>query len=118
MQSSDVDRTLMSAEANLAGLYPPDGDQIWNLNLLWQPIPVHTMPFSTDYLIAGDVPACASYQKAFQKYMNSDEMKKYQKQIQPIYDSLTNQTGTVINTLESLWSIHDSWVCESAHKLP
>ena len=30
IRASDVDRTMMSAMSNLAGLYPPKGDQIWN----------------------------------------------------------------------------------------
>lgn len=39
--SSALDRTRMSAELVLAGLFPPVGEQIWNSNLLWQPIPVN-----------------------------------------------------------------------------
>lgn len=36
----------MSAEANLAGLYPPRGQDMFNPNISWQPIPVHTVPES------------------------------------------------------------------------
>lgn len=38
----------MSAEANLAGLYPPEGLQVFNPNISWQPIPVHTVPDSVE----------------------------------------------------------------------
>ena len=38
----------MSAEANLAGLYPPEGVQVFNPNISWQPIPVHTVPDSAE----------------------------------------------------------------------
>ena len=48
IQSTDVDRCLMSAYANLAGMYPPKGDQKWNPDLTWQPIPVHTTPNKED----------------------------------------------------------------------
>ncbi|PVD30982.1 hypothetical protein C0Q70_10258 [Pomacea canaliculata] len=44
VQSSDEQRCLMSAYCNLACLYPPTGSQVWNSNINWQPIPVHTRP--------------------------------------------------------------------------
>uniref|UniRef100_A0A1B6KLG3 2-phosphoxylose phosphatase 1 n=1 Tax=Graphocephala atropunctata TaxID=36148 RepID=A0A1B6KLG3_9HEMI len=40
-QSTMVDRTMMSAAEFLAGLYPPRGFQVWNKDLLWQPIPIY-----------------------------------------------------------------------------
>jgi len=45
-----VDRALMSAAANLAGLYPPSADQKWNNKLgnVWQPIPIHSIPRDLD----------------------------------------------------------------------
>ncbi|MGH0131566.1 UNVERIFIED_CONTAM: hypothetical protein FKN15_065771 [Acipenser sinensis] len=48
VRSTDYDRTLMSAEANLAGLYPPNGSEVFNPNITWQPIPVHTVPDTED----------------------------------------------------------------------
>uniref|UniRef100_A0ACB8FUS9 Uncharacterized protein n=1 Tax=Sphaerodactylus townsendi TaxID=933632 RepID=A0ACB8FUS9_9SAUR len=46
IQSTDVDRTIMSAQANLAGLFPPTTEEIWNPQIPWQPIPVHVVPKS------------------------------------------------------------------------
>lgn len=48
IESTDIDRTLMSAECNLAGLYEPTESQEWNPYIHWQPIPIHTVPIEFD----------------------------------------------------------------------
>lgn len=48
VQSTDVDRTIMSAQLTLAGLFPPQGSEVWNRELSWQPVPVHYQPLSQD----------------------------------------------------------------------
>lgn len=40
IQSTDVDRTLMSAEAALSGLFIPTEEEQWNDRIMWQPVPV------------------------------------------------------------------------------
>lgn len=108
----------MSAESNLAGLYPPQGYQRIPF-FTWQPIPVHTQPLGTDYLITVGVPAtCLSYQKAYTNYLQSDEMIAKQEKAQHFFDFLSEKTGAAVNNLMNLTMIRDSWLCESAHNLP
>ncbi|XP_072382225.1 prostatic acid phosphatase-like isoform X2 [Diabrotica undecimpunctata] len=51
IHSSNIDRCLMSITTLLAGLYPPKGYQLWNEQLEWQPIPVHTESIYVDQII-------------------------------------------------------------------
>lgn len=110
----------MSAESNLAGLYTPEGlgFQIWQRFLPWQPIPVHTQPVSTDSLIAGVPTSCSSYQKAYQNYLQSPEIKTKEEQAKPFFDLLSAKTGATVNSLMNLTMVRDSWICEIAHNLP
>lgn len=39
--STNTERTKMSAQLVLAGLFPPVGQQVWNPELMWQPIPIY-----------------------------------------------------------------------------
>uniref|UniRef100_A0A1B6L9I3 Acid phosphatase n=1 Tax=Graphocephala atropunctata TaxID=36148 RepID=A0A1B6L9I3_9HEMI len=41
VQSTLVDRTMASAATLLAGLYPPQAHQLWNPDILWQPVPIY-----------------------------------------------------------------------------
>ncbi|XP_044776391.1 prostatic acid phosphatase isoform X4 [Neomonachus schauinslandi] len=61
IQSTDIDRTLMSAMTNLAGLFPPEGISVWNPSLPWQPIPVHTLSLSEDRDFIETLPTFTGY---------------------------------------------------------
>ncbi|KAG4065183.1 hypothetical protein HA402_007580 [Bradysia odoriphaga] len=120
VQSSDTDRTLMSAEVNLAGLFPPVKNQIWNSMLLWQPIPIHTTPVKSDNLLAGTLPECPSYHTAFDKYVESFEMKLFRQTNQPLYEFLSKHTGAAVSHFDDIWSvtdIYDAWLCQRTHNL-
>jgi len=49
--STDIDRTKMSLQLMLAGLYPPHIMQLWNPDLLWLAIPIHYVPERVDMLL-------------------------------------------------------------------
>lgn len=53
IRSSDYNRTLMSAQANLAGLFPPSDGEKFDQSIGWQPIPVHTVPRDIDVVSEG-----------------------------------------------------------------
>lgn len=117
MWSSDVDRTLMSAMANLAGLYPPTGNQVWNKALPWQPIPVHTLPGSIDVLMGAILPPCPAYDKAYAAYMQSAEIKSFDKSIQSIYDYLSANVDITVKDFYTALLIRDSLFVESIYNL-
>lgn len=77
IQSSSEDRTLDSAYCNLAGLYPPKGDHIWNKNIRWQPIPVHSVPLNEDNLIGPDIKSfCQLYNTSYMNTLYSDGIQQ------------------------------------------
>ncbi|KAL3862397.1 hypothetical protein ACJMK2_008366 [Sinanodonta woodiana] len=71
VRSTDFDRTLMSVDCVLAGLFPPDSAQKWIQTLNWQPIPVHTVPVNEDYLLSTDSD-CPNWGGLHSKFLETD----------------------------------------------
>ncbi|XP_067318853.1 lysosomal acid phosphatase isoform X1 [Anolis sagrei] len=118
IRSTDFDRTLMSAEANLAGLYPPEGQQVFRPNVSWQPIPVHTVPDSLERLLKFPLSHCPRYEQLQNETRQTAEYVNKTVENMQFLEMVANMTGIQDVTLESVWSIYDTLFCEKAHKMP
>ncbi|GAB6025569.1 mitochondrial acyl carrier protein [Chamberlinius hualienensis] len=116
IDSTDVDRTLMSAYCNLAGLYPPSGNQVWNPAIAWQPIPVHTRPTESDYVLSTDS-SCPKYDYLFDQVKNSPELVAINLENKYLYEFVTNQTGFYVYDIFSLNHVTDALYCDQCHNL-
>ncbi|KAG5877250.1 hypothetical protein JTB14_019628 [Gonioctena quinquepunctata] len=104
-QTTDIDRTHMSAQSNLLGLYPPEGDDIWNENVLWQPIPVHP----SDENITSTIYYCTDLTNELSKVLNYDPFYvNLDKEHQELYSYLTNNTGDNITAVSTAWTVYDT----------
>ncbi|XP_063547613.1 prostatic acid phosphatase-like isoform X2 [Cydia strobilella] len=107
VRSTDVDRTLMSVEANLAGMYPPVGNSVWDDQLMWQPIPVHTIPEKMDEVLAMER-KCAAYDKALEEYKDSKEYKERLAKYQDLMDYMTAYTGKKIKDYYDIFTVYSN----------
>uniref|UniRef100_A0A8C3PCJ5 acid phosphatase n=1 Tax=Chrysemys picta bellii TaxID=8478 RepID=A0A8C3PCJ5_CHRPI len=91
IQSTDYDRTIMSAQVYLAGLFPPVGNQIWNPQILWQPIPVRIMPPSKDHILHFPSSNCPCFDELQNETLTSWQ---FQNKLQPY---MVKQKGKTVN---------------------
>ncbi|KRY68328.1 Prostatic acid phosphatase [Trichinella pseudospiralis] len=91
VRSTDTDRTLSSAVCNLAGMFPPDESQIWNENIQWQPVPVHTLPTNQEYLLRTGF-NCPALHAVFQTQSN-ELIEKVENDYKELFAYLENNTG-------------------------
>ncbi|GMT13933.1 hypothetical protein PFISCL1PPCAC_5230, partial [Pristionchus fissidentatus] len=126
IRSTDYNRTLISAYANVAGMYAgtgvtgqnfpaaeliPDGE--WPVGYI--PIPVHTVPYSTDFVGHPDS-TCARQDELYALVQSSAEYQNYinDPQIAQILVYLSNMTGTDV-TIENIGVMQDPIYCEQRH---
>ncbi|XP_053455486.1 prostatic acid phosphatase isoform X2 [Nycticebus coucang] len=117
IRSTDVDRTLMSAMANLAALFPPEGISIWNPGLLWQPIPVHTVSLPEDQLLHLPFRNCPHFQELERETLKSEEFQKRLHPYKDFIETLPKLSGFHGHQdLLGIWSkVYDPLYCESVH---
>nr|XP_002131109.1 prostatic acid phosphatase [Ciona intestinalis] len=120
IRSTDFDRTLMSAESNMAGLFPPEGKQKWNgTNTSWQPVPIHTVPKPQEEVLRFPVTKCnLKYNQLLKDVFASKEYKAVDVKYQGFYKQIAAdvQWKGELN-LNNLWIISDPIICEDAANL-
>lgn len=119
IRSTDIDRAIQSAESNLAGLYPPHDDQIWNPELLWQPIPVHSVPAADDWLVLGTT--CPVYNAASQSLDTTREFLKVHNYSESMIQYINEHSGLdiplTLDGLTTLLLFRDTLFVESLYNL-
>lgn len=104
----------MSAQSNLAGFFPPVEKDVWNDQVAWQPIPVHTMPESQDALLAAKK-LCPVYEEALKALGKSAEFKAIEEKLQPMYKYLTEKTGKKVNSIQSVQNVYNTLFIEELY---
>ncbi|XP_072319062.1 lysosomal acid phosphatase [Eucyclogobius newberryi] len=117
VRSTDYDRTLMSAESNLAGLYPPNGSQVFHPNLIWQPIPVHTVPMTEERLLSFPLGDCPRYTQLMTETEQTEEFRNVTALYEDVIELVRNKTGLNKTSIESVWSVYDTLFCEAQHDM-
>lgn len=101
VRSTNVGRTIASALSNLAGMFPPAGEQVWNKAIAWQPIPVHNVPAEYDWLLGVHLPSCPVYEKEYDRVMASPVVQKLLADYHTQIDYSLKNAGNNLNTSSS-----------------
>lgn len=117
IRSTDIDRSIMSALCNAAGLFPPSANQMWDGSINWQPVPVHTIPIHEDYLLYQSLP-CDMVDKLYKQFIESDEIKAILNEHNELCKHLEIYSGQTINGVQDFHKFYDSLLIEDSLGLP
>ena len=115
VQTTDVDRTKVSAQCINAGLWPPSSAQKWGA-LDWLPIPTNSEPLNSDNLLLVRRP-CPKYHLELQRVLNTPEIIARLRSEHSLYVNLTQHTGKEIKNFEDVQDIFTTLMSEEAYGL-
>ncbi|KAL5258461.1 hypothetical protein ACHWQZ_G009084 [Mnemiopsis leidyi] len=123
VRSTDRDRTLMSAESMLAGLFPPKENKLDSPLDVWQPIPVHTVPMSSEPMLDGSPSACEYWAVNTPKTIKQNkEFIGFMENQTEIIKDILNVTGIKYQSdqwqlFRSIANTYDTLFCEKCHNM-
>lgn len=111
VRSSDIDRTLMSAQSFLMGLYPhgtgPALDGKPALPDFAQPIPIHTVPTAGETLLFPDGPNYKFKELRKQYVLPTAQWQQKSAQVQPNFERWSKATGVPLKELADMTQFAD-----------
>ncbi|CAL8069947.1 unnamed protein product [Calicophoron daubneyi] len=112
VRATETDRTIMSGQSFLAGLYnciDPGRCPLMPMGIAWRPIPVHTVSSNDDieFLAAG----CRREKKLWDEQIASVEMKEYMQRHQDLVYLLEKKTNYRPITSRRIYEIGDVLYC-------
>lgn len=114
VRSSDKNRTILSAEYVVAGLFS-------SLNCknstAFQPIPIHTVPLKDDYVVYQKV-KCNLTERKIKEFMQTDQYQEFLARHKKLIEYLEKNTQTKIDDLSSISLIYTAITIEHLRGLP
>nr|CDS25478.1 lysosomal acid phosphatase [Hymenolepis microstoma] len=113
MRSSDVDRALMSSQAIMAGLFHKSPSSLDKYGLHWRPIPSHTVPKDSDWLLS--LAPCARLTQRRNELMQKEEAQALFKEHEKTISTMLDFYGIKNASFIDIWSISDDLFCLRSH---
>lgn len=101
----------MSAEASMAGLFPPSANKIWNEELNWQPIPIHTTSAHRDYILATQK-KCDRFDYEMGKFINGSTYQTMFERFKPHINYVAENGKFEIKTILRILVFYDTLTVE------
>lgn len=125
VRSTDYDRTLMSAQSFLNGLYNPGTGPLMQDGLpgltpqRLQPVPIHTVPQPEDSLLRAYANGmCPAFRAAYAERQGDSEWVDMRQKHKALLGQLPGMTGLDSVSVDDMYRVEDPLVCDKAHGLP
>lgn len=113
--STDIERTILSAELLAAGIFPPVSYQKWSDTVDWQPIPIWPDNNRIDKTIVFlNSTVCPRFQNDKRHVLYQCEMKS---ELLQLYSLLSQYVGTEVNSTDQIFQLWDILSCEAYNGL-
>lgn len=104
-QTTDIDRTHMSCQSNLAAIFKPTANETWNENIPWQPIPIHPV----DDAVISPSPDCSIYNTEMANVLLNDALfAALNEEFADLYSYLSTNSGNNVTSVVAVYSIYDT----------
>ncbi|KAJ8951017.1 hypothetical protein NQ318_006402 [Aromia moschata] len=111
--STDYNRTKMSLQLVLAGLFPPRWEDMLQENIYWQPVPYNYVSRSEDKLLLGIT--CPRYLQIYDQYIASAKMQSEFGKHTVMFDYISRSSGLNVTRFLDVYQLYFGLSTESEY---
>ncbi|KAG5895628.1 hypothetical protein JTB14_017737 [Gonioctena quinquepunctata] len=102
--STDYNRTKMSLQLVLAGLFPPRREDMFSDDFFWQPVPFNYLPRPEDKVLLGVL--CPNYLDLYNRYTLSSKVQEKIRSNRRIFDYISTHSGLNVTKFQDVYQLY------------